>query len=103
MYPFLDREEFEAVAFGAELDVVLRTNPPWAAIYCTLISLGVLSLEGGSFAPMKGPAWEIFSIVLKQFPAILFLRKSLLVAQVWNPTPIMSTYLTRSRRPLQPW
>jgi hypothetical protein len=82
VYPFLDRKEFEAVAFGPQLEETLRTNPPWAAIYYTLISLGVLSQDGGSFAPMKGPAWEIFSVVLKLFPEILFARKSLVVAQV---------------------
>ncbi|KIW90109.1 uncharacterized protein Z519_09540 [Cladophialophora bantiana CBS 173.52] len=81
VYPFLDQSKFESTAFGAQLEEILQTNHAWAALYYSVLSLGALLHEGGSFEPMGGPAWKIFIFALRLFPTILFAKKSLLVAQ----------------------
>ncbi|KAK5049828.1 hypothetical protein LTR84_003946 [Exophiala bonariae] len=79
--PFLDRHAFEHEALGTNLEVKLCSDQVWAMLYCTILSLGMISRDGGSFKPMEGQAWKIFILVLKSFASLLFAKKSLLVAQ----------------------
>lgn len=81
VYPFLDRQAFNGVALGPDLEDKLRTDHSWALLYCTILSLGILSRDGGSFNPLEGHAWKLFVLVMRSFSSLLFAPKSLLVAQ----------------------
>ncbi|KAJ2895706.1 fungal-specific transcription factor domain-containing protein [Zalerion maritima] len=79
MYPFLDRDEFEQIAFSPAL--IKSSNPPFAALYYAVLALGCQYCAGGSFDPHRGHSWTIFQKALSLVPAILVPRDSLLTVQ----------------------
>lgn len=82
IYPFLDRVQFENVAFGPQLEETLSQNIAWGVLYYAVLALGLLHEHGGSFTPFEGKAWQLFTIALKQFTTMLLSPNSLTVAQV---------------------
>ncbi|PWY80733.1 hypothetical protein BO94DRAFT_558164 [Aspergillus sclerotioniger CBS 115572] len=70
LYPFLDRSAFENKAFDTQVEDHL-SNAPFSALYFTVLALGCLYVEGGSFDPGKGTAWKLFQHALGLFPEIL--------------------------------
>lgn len=82
IYPFVDRIRFQELMNHPNFHDMPQHDPAFAALYYTMISLGVLSRDGGSFEPMEGPAWRIFALLMRSFNRILFSKKSLVLAQV---------------------
>lgn len=80
-YPFLERQSFEAVAFGPQLYSIIAQNKAWSALYHAVLALGCQVRGGGSFEPDKGDAWQLFSVALAAFPDLMTLPDSLTVLQ----------------------
>ncbi|OJZ83099.1 hypothetical protein ASPFODRAFT_141751 [Aspergillus luchuensis CBS 106.47] len=79
--PFLDRADFERRISGPELPELLANNAPFCALYHTLLALGCQYMDGGSFVPGKGKAWNYFQVALSLFPRILAPPQTLLHVQ----------------------
>ncbi|TQN67512.1 putative transcriptional regulatory protein [Colletotrichum shisoi] len=62
VYPFLDREDFEARALGPYLDEALSFDPAFSALYHGVLALGSQFVDGGSFVPGPGRAWRLFQV-----------------------------------------
>jgi hypothetical protein len=92
LYPFLDRQAFEAKAFSPNLDIELANEASWAALYYSVLALGCEFDGGGSFAPGEGEPWSFFKVALDHYPKVLLLNTDLLEVQVCK----MSIYLYRS-------
>lgn len=82
LYPFINRQKFEDAVSSPHFQDAVQHDLALAALYRTVISLGILCTEGGSFAPMEGPAWKVFASVMRSFHKVLLARKTLLLAQV---------------------
>ncbi|PYI08733.1 hypothetical protein BO78DRAFT_405442 [Aspergillus sclerotiicarbonarius CBS 121057] len=80
LYPFLDRSDFENKAFDNPVAGHL-SNAPFSALYHTVLALGCLYVEGGSFDPGKGKAWKLFQHALGLFPEILLPPEALVNVQ----------------------
>ncbi|PCG88958.1 Transcription factor [Penicillium occitanis (nom. inval.)] len=81
IWPYLPRDAFEDAATAPNLGSRLESDYAWAATFYAVLSLGVLHEQGGSFAPLQGPAWLIFQRAMKLFPFLLIARKTVAVAQ----------------------
>ncbi|KIV97399.1 hypothetical protein PV10_01154 [Exophiala mesophila] len=90
IYPFLDKQAFQDAALGPLATEKLRNDKSWALLYCTILSLGILAREQGSFQPMQGSSWKLFSYILGSFCDVLFARKSLLIAQTLTAMAIFA-------------
>lgn len=88
IYPFLDRASFEGLAFGHDVQDRVLHETPWMVLYTTIIALGLLYHDGGSFNPFDGNSWQLFAIAMKRFHKLLFAPKSLMVAQVCSTSLI---------------
>src|ERR1700733_5565479 len=84
LYPFLDRHVFESTSMSAGLEQRLLSDHAWAALYYTVLSLGMSYERAGSFAPFEGPSWTIFRRAMGLFPYLLIARPSLCTLQVSN-------------------
>ncbi|KLJ09245.1 hypothetical protein EMPG_15334 [Blastomyces silverae] len=77
VYPFLDREEFEAQAFDPNLTTVLHHNPVFSALYHCVLALGSQFLGCGTFEPGKGRSWELFQVAISHMSDIIIPRESI--------------------------
>ncbi|KAK4242764.1 hypothetical protein C8A03DRAFT_28993 [Achaetomium macrosporum] len=91
MYPFLDREWFEATARRTDLVVLLRRDKSLSALYHAVLALGCLHEGCGSFEPGKGRAWRLFSTSLALFPDLLALPDSLTALQAVTAMAVYSS------------
>lgn len=82
IYPFLDQTSFEGRASSTHLETSGSTHETWLALYHTVLSLGCMYHDGGSFEPAKGLAWHYFSLAFRHFQDVLICKASLLKAQV---------------------
>ncbi|WQF85374.1 hypothetical protein CDEST_10388 [Colletotrichum destructivum] len=71
VYPFLDREDFEARALGPYLDEALSFDPAFSALYHGVLALGSQFVDGGSFVPGLGRAWSLFRVSLGSLSDVL--------------------------------
>ncbi|KAJ5359707.1 uncharacterized protein N7496_012120 [Penicillium cataractarum] len=81
LYPFLDRDEFEARAFAPTSEAGHANELAWTALYHTVLALGCEFDDGGSFTPGEGEAWSLFKVALDLYPRILLLNTELLEVQ----------------------
>ncbi|EED16125.1 conserved hypothetical protein [Talaromyces stipitatus ATCC 10500] len=81
VWPYLPRDAFEGAANAPNLGSRLESDHAWAATFYAVLSLGVLHEQGGSFAPLQGPAWPIFQRAMKLFPLLLMAKKTVAIAQ----------------------
>ncbi|EUC27735.1 hypothetical protein COCCADRAFT_110891 [Bipolaris zeicola 26-R-13] len=81
IYPFLDRDSFEERASSFNPQDSGPTHETWLVLYHTVLSLGCMYHDGGSFEPAKGLAWYYFSLVFHHFQDVLMCKASLLKAQ----------------------
>lgn len=84
IYPFLDRQHFDALASSSlsqEVDGGLRNNRAWLVLYHCVLALGCQHDGGGSFEPATGLAWRLFSTALAQYPDLLMMPDSLTTVQ----------------------
>jgi hypothetical protein len=86
VYPFLDEAAFEEKATSTRLEASDSTHKTWLALYHTILSLGCMYHDGGSFEPAKGLAWHYFRLAFRHFQDVLMCKATLLKAQV-SPTP----------------
>ncbi|EEQ85441.2 hypothetical protein RJZ56_006884 [Blastomyces dermatitidis] len=77
VYPFLDREEFEAQAFDPNLTAFLHHNPVFSALYHCILALGSQFLGCGTFEPGKGRSWELFQVAISHMSDIIIPRESI--------------------------
>ncbi|KAF6834433.1 fungal specific transcription factor [Colletotrichum plurivorum] len=77
VYPFLDRDEFEAEASSADLDDSLSQNPAFSALYHSILALGSHLLQGGSFQGGEGRSWELFQVAQSLMVDIILPRESI--------------------------
>ncbi|KAF6807600.1 fungal specific transcription factor [Colletotrichum musicola] len=83
VYPFLDRDEFEAEASSADLDDALSQNSAFSALYHGILALGSHLLQGGSFQGGEGRSWELFQVAQSLMVDIILPRESIESVQVW--------------------
>lgn len=91
IYPFLDREVFEATTRKEGFQDMLRVNRAWSALYHCIVALGCQHDGGGSFEPGNGQAWRLFSTSLALYPDILALPDSLTTLQALTAMAIYSS------------
>ncbi|KAI5863284.1 hypothetical protein GGS23DRAFT_605296 [Durotheca rogersii] len=89
-YPFVDRTEFEALAFGPDFPGPLLHNKALYALYYAIIALGCQARGGGKFESGKGKAWQFLVRAFSIFPDILALPDSLDVLQAMTAMTIFS-------------
>ncbi|OJD10494.1 hypothetical protein AJ78_08514 [Emergomyces pasteurianus Ep9510] len=77
VYPFLDRQDFETQAFDPNLEETLRRNPPFSALYHSILALGSQFLGDGTFEPGKGRSWELFQVALSHMSDLTLPRESI--------------------------
>ena len=77
LYPFLDRTSFEGKASSPNNAADLSCSKPWCSLYYSVLAIGCLHANGGSFEPGRGEAWKLFSIALSNFSGLLILPDSL--------------------------
>jgi hypothetical protein len=82
LYPFLDQATFEGRASCTPPEASDSTHETWLALYHTVLSLGCMYHDGGSFEPAKGLAWHYFRLSFRRFQDVLMCKASLLKAQV---------------------
>jgi len=82
VYPFLDQEEFNWIALGPFLDDYLRLNPPFSALYHTVLALGGHFFHGGGYVHGDGVVWGLFQVALGFFPDVIQPPLSLTKLQV---------------------
>lgn len=81
VFPFLDRQSFEAAAYSPDLQRLLLEDKAWSTLYYTVLAHGCQYHGGGSFERGKGEAWSLFTIPLSNFPELMTLPDSLKVLQ----------------------
>ncbi|KAF5641398.1 transcriptional regulatory [Fusarium sp. NRRL 52700] len=81
IYPFLDRVTFEERVSCTQPQGSDSTHETWLALYHTVLSLGCMYHDGGSFEPGKGLAWHYFRLAFRHFQDVLICKASLLKAQ----------------------
>ncbi|KAE8379058.1 fungal-specific transcription factor domain-containing protein [Aspergillus bertholletiae] len=81
LYPFLDREEFEASIRDSNLARDIMRNPALSALYHAVLALGCQYVGGGSFHPGTGKAWRLFQVSLGLFSEILYPSEDLVNLQ----------------------
>ncbi|TPX11952.1 uncharacterized protein E0L32_007450 [Thyridium curvatum] len=89
VFPFLNRQSFEAAASSRELPTLLKRDKAWSALYHTVLALGCQHDGGGSYEPGTGRAWSLFSTSLALFPDLVTLPNSLNLLQA---TAAMAIY-----------
>ncbi|KAL1853347.1 hypothetical protein Plec18170_005344 [Paecilomyces lecythidis] len=94
LYPFLDRQSFEAQVFNTNLQQLLSTSAPFSALYHTVLALGCQYQEGGTFDPGQGKAWKLFQISLGLFPDVLVPRETLVNVQAVTAMAIFALNLS---------
>ncbi|KAJ9266328.1 transcriptional regulator family: Fungal Specific TF [Paecilomyces variotii] len=94
LYPFLDRQSFEAKVCNPQLPQLLSTSAPFSALYHTVLALGCQYQEGGTFDPGQGKAWKLFQISLGLFPDVLVPRESLINVQAVTAMAIFALNLS---------
>ncbi|KAM0323341.1 hypothetical protein ACHAQA_008934 [Verticillium albo-atrum] len=77
VYPFLDREPFEAKAFHPQLPQLLEHNPTFSALYHAVLALGSQFFREGTYQPGTGKSWELFQVSLGHMAEIMLPRESL--------------------------
>ncbi|PGH02398.1 hypothetical protein GX51_04706 [Blastomyces parvus] len=77
VYPFLDREEFEAQAFAPNLAAILHHNTVFSSLYHCILALGSQFLGCGTFEPGKGRSWELFQVAISHLSDIIIPRESI--------------------------
>ncbi|KAH7318101.1 fungal-specific transcription factor domain-containing protein [Stachybotrys elegans] len=60
LYPFLDRDEFEAQASSPKLADILVDNPVFSSLYYCILATGSQLYQQGTYAPSKGKSWMLF-------------------------------------------
>jgi hypothetical protein len=86
VYPFLDEAAFKEKVTSTRLEASDSTHKTWLALYHTILSIGCMYHDGGSFEPAKGLAWHYFRLAFRHFQDVLMCKATLLKAQV-SPTP----------------
>lgn len=82
VYPFLDRDEFEAEASSPDLEDGLSQNPAFSALYHSILALGSHLLQGGSFQAGEGRSWELFQVAQSHMTDIILPHESIESVQV---------------------
>lgn len=82
VFPFLDRREFEELAFNEQCERVCEEKHAFSALYHTVLALGCQYHNGGSFQPGLGMAWKLFQVALGNFPEMLVPKETLMRVQV---------------------
>ncbi|KAM0276299.1 hypothetical protein ACHAQH_006888 [Verticillium albo-atrum] len=77
VYPFLDREPFEAKAFSPQLPHMLDQNPIFSALYHAILALGSQFFRQGTYSPGAGKSWELFQVSLGHMAEIMLPREAL--------------------------
>ncbi|OAL04209.1 hypothetical protein IQ06DRAFT_95615 [Phaeosphaeriaceae sp. SRC1lsM3a] len=90
IYPFLDQTSFEGRASSTHLETSGSTHETWLALYHTVLSLGCMYHDGGSFEPAKGLAWHYFSLAFRHFQDVLICKASLLKAQAMTAMAVFA-------------
>lgn len=86
LYPFLDRDDFEARASVGDLAAVLQQQPAFSALYHTVLALGCQYVGDWSFDPGKGRVWQLFQVSVKLLPQLVAPPDTLANLQV-RPLP----------------
>ncbi|OTB07873.1 hypothetical protein M426DRAFT_317765 [Hypoxylon sp. CI-4A] len=89
-YPFLDRQQFEEMAFASDLPGRLSRSKASYALYYAVVALGCQASSGGKFEPGKGRAWQFLSRALAILPELLVLPDSLDILQAMTAMTIYS-------------
>ncbi|BCS19465.1 Zn(II)2Cys6 transcription factor [Aspergillus puulaauensis] len=82
IYPFLDRQSFEAKASSANLLQVLEEDYAFCALYYAVMALGCQYNGYSSFIPEDSHAWKLFQTALTRLDRILMTAESLPNLQV---------------------
>jgi len=90
-YPVLNRRSFEELAFGYDLPAKLMADPPWCALYHTVLTLGCLQVDSSGWHEGEGKEWDYFVVSLNLLPELLLTQKSLTTVQTFL---LMGTYCT---------
>lgn len=85
IYPFLDRQSFEAKASSANLLQVLEEDYAFCAVYYAVLALGCQYNGYSSFIPEDSHAWKLFQTALTRLDRILMTTESLPNLQVSQP------------------
>ncbi|KAF6806165.1 fungal specific transcription factor [Colletotrichum sojae] len=91
VYPFLDRDEFEAEASSPDLDDAMSQNPAFSALYHSILALGSHLLQGGSFQAGEGRSWELFRVAGRLMISIIIPRESIESVQALAAMAIYAT------------
>jgi hypothetical protein len=91
LYPFLDRQAFEAKASQSNLIHFLEGEPAFSALYHAVLALGCQHVGDGSFDPGKGRSWQIFQVSLAILPHILLPPDTEATLQVCPP--VLKSYV----------
>ncbi|PVH91671.1 hypothetical protein DM02DRAFT_663725 [Periconia macrospinosa] len=90
IYPFLEQATFEGRASSTQLEASDPTHETWLALYHTVLSLGCMYHNGGSFEPAKGLAWHYFRLSFRHFQDVLMCKASLLKAQAMTAMAVFA-------------
>ncbi|KAF5232115.1 hypothetical protein FANTH_13111 [Fusarium anthophilum] len=90
IYPFLDQARFEERVSCAQPQGSDPTHETWLALYHTVLSLGCMYHDGGSFEPAKGLAWHYFRLAFRHFQDVLICKASLLKAQAMTAMAVFA-------------
>jgi len=82
LFPFLNQASFERRIASLKAEVSESAQKTWSALYNTIMSLGCMYHDGGSFQPAYGLAWQFFKISFDNLKDVLTAPPSLLKAQV---------------------
>ncbi|KAF2017079.1 hypothetical protein BU24DRAFT_490316 [Aaosphaeria arxii CBS 175.79] len=77
VYPFLDRQDFEAQISRPDLRSLMAQNPSFSALYYTVLALGSQFLGEGTYEPGRGKSWELYQMALGHMSEILLPREGL--------------------------
>ncbi|KXJ93625.1 hypothetical protein Micbo1qcDRAFT_38206 [Microdochium bolleyi] len=90
LYPFLDQATFEQRVSGLPPEASDSNYETWLALYHTVLSLGCMYHDGGSFEPAKGLAWHYFRLSFRHLQHVLMCRASILKAQVMTAMAVFA-------------
>ncbi|KAH7308924.1 hypothetical protein B0I35DRAFT_440994 [Stachybotrys elegans] len=90
IYAFIDQATFDERASCPQPEASDSTHETWLALYHTVLSLGCMYNDGGSFEPAKGLAWHYFRLAFRHFQDVLICKASLLKAQAMTAMAIFA-------------
>ena len=85
IYPFLDRQAFNAKVSSPNLLQVLEDDYAFCALYYAVLALGCQYNGYSSFIPEDSHAWKLFQTALTRLDRILMTAESLANLQVSQP------------------